>query len=242
MSSLPTPNEFVSRYEAVSRRHFLQRSAMVGGLGALGAFALVPGVACSNDDSQLSGLPAATGDAATTTVAPGGSTVDSAATTTEATLPADPFPAGAELQVNFTFAATDSRARNPYIAVWIEDASGSMVQTVALWFRRNQSRYLSHLTRWYDTESTFLNDGGTDNLDAIASASRPAGSYQVVWDGTDADGHVVPKGNYVLCIEAAREHGPYQVATGPITIGADDFTTTIADNGELSAMVVTFVV
>lgn len=232
-----------SRFEAVSRRHFMQRSAMVGGLGAL---ALIPGVACSDDEGDLSGLPTATGDATTTVASTaatttGDSTVDTAAATTQAP-PSDPFPAGAEMQVNFTFAASDGRARNPYIAMWVEDASGALVQTLALWFRRNQSRYLSHLTRWYDAESTLLNAGGTDNLDAIASASRPAGSYQVVWDGTDVDGQPVAKGNYVLFIEAAREHGPYELATGPITIGADDFTTTLADNGELSAIVVTFVV
>ena len=236
MSSTPPSPEFVSRFESVSRRHFLQRSAMVGGLGVL---ALVPGVACSDDDEDaLSGLPTATGEAGSTE----GSMVDGGASTTQVTLPADPFPAGAEVQVNFTFATADERPRSPYIAVWIEDASGSLVQTVALWFRRNQSKYLNHLTRWYDAESTLLNDGGTDNLDAIAGATRAAGSYQVVWDGTDVDGRVVPKGNYVLCIEAAREDGPYGLATGPLTIGADDFTTTLADNGELSAMVVAFVV
>ena len=226
---------FLSRFESVTRRHFLKRSAMVGGVGAL---ALVPGVACSDDEEQLGGLPTAPAETSTT-VASDGSTTDTGAATTQVTTPADPFPSGAQLEVNFTFTGS---GRNPYIAVWVEDAAGGLVQTLALWFRRKESRYLSHLKRWYDAESTLLNNGGTDNLDAIASATRAAGSYQVVWDGTDVDGNVVPKGNYVLCIEAAREHGPYEVATGPITIGTDGFTTTLADNNELSAMVVTFVV
>jgi len=226
---------FPSRFESVTRRHFLRRSAMVGGAGAL---ALVPGVGCSDEEGQLGGLPTAPANASTT-VAADGSTADTGAATTQATTPADPFPKGAELQVNFTFTGS---GRNPYIAVWIEDAAGGLVQTIALWFRRSESRYLSQLTRWYDAESTLLNNGGTDNLDALASASRAAGSYQVVWDGTDVDGNLVSKGNYVLCIEAARERGPYQVATGPITIGTSGFTTTLADNGELSAMVVTFAV
>lgn len=234
-------SSFLSRFEAVSRRHFLQRSAMVGGVGAL---ALVPGVACSNDDSsELGGTTATTGaESTTTTAAPTDSTTAGTDAATTAPSVGDPIPTGAELQVNFTFATSDGRARNPYIVVWIEDASGAMVNTVALWFRRNQNRYLSHLTRWYDAESTLLNDGGTDNLEAVAGASRAAGSYQVVWDGTDVDGRPVAKGNYVLCIEAAREHGPYELATGPITIANDGFTTTLADNGELSAIVVTYVV
>lgn len=228
-------SSFNSRFESVTRRHFLQRSAVLGGVGAL---ALVPGVGCSDDEDEFGGMPTAPASAAST-VAAGDSTTDTGAATTQATMPADPFPNGAELQVNFTFTGS---GRNPYIAVWVEDASGGLVQTLSLWFRRDQARYLNQLKRWYDAQSTLLNNGGTDNLDAMSGATRAAGSYQVVWDGTDVDGNVVPKGNYVLCIEAARERGPYEVATGPITIGTDGFTTTLADSGELSAMVVTFVV
>lgn len=230
------------RFEAISRRHLLHRSALVGGLAALAA---LPGVACGNDDdAQLGGLPSADSGAADTTSAPTAEPGGTAATTTTEAPPTDPFPAGAQLQVSFTYTAADGggRVRNPYIAVWVEDASGGLVQTLSLWFKSNESKYLNSLKRWYNAESTLLDEGGTDNLDAIASATRTPGSYQVVWDGTDVDGNVVSKGNYVLCIESAREHGPYQIATGPLTIGAADFTTTLADSGELSAMVVTFVV
>ena len=39
-------------------------------------------------------------------------------------------------------------------------------------------------------------------------ATRPAGTYSVTWDGTDTEGNRVPSGDYVVYVEAAREHGP----------------------------------
>ena len=232
------------RFEAVSRRQFLVRSA------ALGALALVPGVACSNDDaSKLGAEPIGTtgGEATGSTGSAGSSSpaTTSPATTAAAqpTAPAGPaIPAGAQLEVSFTYSASGDRIRNPYIAVWVETTDGAMVQTVSLWLKSNKSRYLDHLKRWYNAEANLLDAGGANNLDAISGASRAPGEYQVVWDGTDVNGNLVAQGEYVLCIEAAREHGPYGLVSGPITIGAAAFETTLADNGELSGATVNFVV
>lgn len=230
------------RFEAVSRREFLARSA------ALGAAVLV-GAGCSNDDRSKLGsetLPTtAANSAAPSTLAPtstGAPATDAAATTSATTQPVasgDAFPAGAQLEVAFTYSG---QGRNPYIAVWVETPEGDIVQTISLWLQINKSRYLDHLKRWYNAETNLLDAGGTNNLDAIAGASRPAGDYQVVWDGTDVEGNPVAQGDYVLCIEAAREHGPYELVSGPITIGTTGFQATLDDNGELSAVEVTFVV
>lgn len=241
------PSRFpLPRFEAVSRRQFLVRSAAFGTLGAL---ALVPGIACSNDDAARLGtepLDTAPGTGAgspTTTAASVPATEvapTSAATQPSATGPS--FPAGAQLEVAFTYSASGERVRNPYIAVWVETPAGEMVQTISLWLKLDKDRYLDHLKRWYNAEATLLDAGGVNNLDAVAGASRPAGEYQVVWDGTDVNGDPVAQGDYVLCIEAAREHGPYELVSGPITIGGEAFETSLADNGELSAVRVTFVV
>ncbi len=230
------------RFEAVSRREFLARSA------ALGAAVLV-GAGCSNDDRSKLGsetLPTtAANSAAPSTLAPtstGAPATDAATTTSATTQPVasgDAFPAGAQLEVAFTYSG---QGRNPYIAVWVETPEGDIVQTISLWLQINKSRYLDHLKRWYNAETNLLDAGGTNNLDAIAGASRPAGDYQVVWDGTDVEGNPVAQGDYVLCIEAAREHGPYELVSGPITIGTTGFQATLDDNGELSAVEVTFVV
>lgn len=230
----------LTRFESVSRRQFLRRSAV------LGAVVLVPGVACGNNDKQaLSG-----GDSGGTTTVAGtsgssGSTPAAgsvAGTTTIAAPSGAAFPTGARLEVNFTYVASDGRARNPYIAVWVETPAGDLVSTVSVWFKSREAKYLQHLTRWYDAETTLIDAGGTNNVDAISEASRPAGTYQVVWNGTDVDGTPVAQGDYVLCIEAAREHGPHGLMTTPITIGTSAFQATLTDDGELTAGSVNFVV
>jgi hypothetical protein len=49
------------------------------------------------------------------------------------------------------------------------------------------------------------------NAASIASATRSAGSYSLVWDGKDDKGEFVKQGKYTINIEAAREHGTYQL-------------------------------
>jgi len=232
----------LTRFESVSRRQFLRRSAV------LGAVVLVPGVACGNNDKQAlsdSGSVGTTTVAGTAGTAGSGSTPagGSAAGTTTIAAPSGPaFPTGAQLEVNFTYLASDGRARNPYIAVWVETPAGELVSTVSVWFKSRDAKYLQHLTRWYDAETTLIDAGGTNNVDAISEASRPAGTYQVVWNGTDVDGAAVAQGEYVLCIEAAREHGPHGLMTTPITIGTAAFQATLTDDGELTSGSVNFVV
>ena len=76
----------------------------------------------------------------------------------------------------------------------------------------------------------------------MSSATKAPGTYQVAWDGTDVNGIAVTQGDYVLCVEAASEHGPYQMVSGSITIGAAASTAALADNGELTRVSVALVV
>ena len=248
-----SPVNTESRYQQVSRRALLRRSL------ALGALVLVPGLAScgGNDDADVLGSGAGSGAddttapsaaAAETTVAPVVTTGD-----TTSPAPADPaaadtaapqtgapaagaaFPAGGELVVNFSYTSTESggRVHNPYIAVWVEDADGEMVSTISLWMKADKSKYLRELTRFNETGTVFVDAGG--DLDAVTSATRQAGAYSVVWDGTGIDGAAVPQGSYFICIEAAREHGPYELIREPFTVGAEAFTQALTDNGELGA-------
>ena len=133
--------------------------------------------------------------------------------------------------MSFTFAPSSSggRIENPYIAVWVEDSNGNLVKTISLWFEQSGkgTKYLSDLRQW--------NSASGQTVDAATSgATRVAGDYTVVWDGTDLTGEPVAQGEYVLYIEAAHEHGPYEITSTPITIGTDGFAVTLADNGELT--------
>ena len=46
---------------------------------------------------------------------------------------------------------------------------------------------------------------------SVTGATRPSGEYTLVWDGKNDAGEYVPLGKYTVFIEAAREHGTYQL-------------------------------
>jgi FAD:protein FMN transferase len=99
--------------------------------------------------------------------------------------------------------------RRPYVAVWIEDKDRFPVRTLALWFQK--PRWLSELKSWYRGDRMRAMAEGTDLTSTVSSATRPAGKYSLKWDGRDNQGKPVKAGTYTVCIEAAREHGTYQL-------------------------------
>lgn len=227
------------------------RRARVFRLTATGALILLP-VACSTNDAEVfsdvtaeaTTIPSqpdttTTEAAADTTETTTPATVESTTTTTEA--PAEPVDTGStalapdstELVVDFTYAASSQgRVHNPYVAVWVEDADGTLVQTIAVWYEQSGkgTRWLNELRSWYSAS------GG----EALTSgATRAAGSYSLVWDGTGLDGEPVPAGEYVLFIEAAREHGPYSITSTPITVDGSSFQVSLGDDGELTGATAT---
>lgn len=237
----------LSRFDAVSRRAFVTRTL------ALGALVAVPGLACSKSDKQTFTTSATGGTAGTTTaVASTESTAASAGASAAATGPtvaaatadaAGSFPAGGQVVVKFTYAAASGgQIHNPFIAVWIEDSSGALVKTVSLWYKARESKYLNELQRWASVETAFQSVGGSDQYDTVSGATRVAGDYAVMWDGTDAAGTPVALGDYFVCIEAAREKGPYELVRGPVTIAAAAATAALGDNGELTGASVDIVV
>lgn len=238
-------SSFESRYASVSRRE------LVRGALALGVLAGLPALAgCGSSDEEVfsnGGDTTPTAPTTPTTAAPAAAateapTATAAATDTTPAASTAPaagaaLPDSAELQIDFTFTADGGgRVRNPYIAVWIEDLSGGLVRTVSLWYRADESKYLRELTRWKTV------DGSDNTLDTISSATKAAGSYSLVWDGTDTAGNRVAQGEYVVCIEAAREHGPYELVSSSVVLGASPFQQDLGNDGELTAASVQFVV
>lgn len=222
------------RFEVAARREFLKRAATIG------AIALVPGAlaACSKDDKDVfaGAEPGSSPSADVSTTAPGGdATTTSSATSATGT----PLPDGAQLEVAFTYAVASDGfgpARNPFIAVWVESAAGDLVATISLWYNPPKGdRWINHLSNWYATDSAHLDAGGTDDVESVTGATRPAGSYTVLWDGLDTAGVRAPQGDYVVCIESAREHGPASFASTALTLGASPVDATFDDDGELTS-------
>ena len=214
-----------SRYSTVTRR-----AALSGALGA----ALLALAACSDDDSALAGsgsTPAApstsAGGAASSASPSAGASTSSAKAGSGATL-----PASASLAVSFTFAAaTSSRGpmRNPYVAVWIEDGAGALVKTVALWHEDHGGQ-----DRWLSEMKAFSVLGAAD-AETVSSATRQPGTYSVQWDGSTLEGGRAPAATYRLLIEAAREHGPYELLQTDLALGSKPASVDLTPSGELTA-------
>ena len=237
------PRHANSRYLGKARAAYLARLVAAGAIVVVpaacggGGDAEVFGSATTAADDADDGATATGGTSLTTPASTAAATTVTAATTVPATgAPADgagaTFPAGGELVVDFTFAAESSdRVRNPYVAVWVEDADGNYVSTIAVWYEQTDKgmRYLSDLRGWISASNGEVPSTST-------GATRSPGSYSVVWDGTDIDGNPVTQGDYVLYVEAAREHGPYEITSAPIAISDAGFAVTLDDNGELSGL------
>ena len=227
-----------SRYREVTRRLFLRRAAQ-----AVGAAAVLPWLTSCGGDAEVFATtttvpgdePQAQAAVSSSTAAPTTTSTTTSTTTTTATPDTGSVVAGeAVIAFSYVAAETSGRVLNPYVAVWIEDSGGELVNTVALWFLQSQKglRWLDDLRRWYSV------DGTDQTIDQISSATRTPGDYTVVWDLTDDQGLPVVSGEYYICIEAAREHGPYSLIREPVTLSPDLGSVELTDDGELQNAVI----
>jgi hypothetical protein len=141
-----------------------------------------------------------------------------------------------ELAVNFEISQpSGERYRRPYVAVWIEDGEGNPVRTLSLWVqtRKPGPRWIPDLKRWYRKERARKRADGGDLIQTISVATRQPGKYSLVWNGRNDDGKLVPQGDYVVNIEAAREHGTYAFLREAVTIGGRPFSREIGGNVEI---------
>ena len=94
--------------------------------------------------------------------------------------------------------------KRPYVAVMVVDKDNRVVKTVALWVGRKTKRD-KELRSWYGQGSAYR----AKYRQAVSRATRSAGTYTIVWDGTDDDGRSVKQGTYGLFVEINREHGTH---------------------------------
>mgnify|MGYP003345772462 CR=1 FL=1 len=117
------------------------------------------------------------------------------------------------------------RYRRPYVAVWVEDKDGFPVKTLSLFLMAENPgpRWHRDLRRWYSSDQARMLVDETKLIGTISKPTRNPGNYKVAWDGRDDHGKLLTEGNYTLFIEAAREHGTYQLMKLPFEIGKADF-------------------
>jgi len=114
------------------------------------------------------------------------------------------WTAGQSLDIKFELARFEGRARRPFVAVWIEDENHKPVRRIAVWY--NKPRWLPDLRSWFAAKREVEFDAAS-----VTGVTRGAGEYTLVWDGKNDKGEYVPLGKYTVFIEAAREHGTYQL-------------------------------
>ena len=215
-------NESTTRFGAVTRRAFL---------GGLSLAAIAATGAC--------GASTTAGTAAPSTSAPSTSAASTSAASTpsasgkSSTSAGKQIPSGAKAAVSWTYAASGGMARNPYMAVWIEDATGAFVKTLALYHRKSGDNWLRELSGWYTSS------GATDTT---TSGTVPAGSYTASWDGSAAAGGQVDQGTYYVCVESAVEHGSDSLVRQQVTFGSKAASTTLGPSGSIVAAAVDYTV
>lgn len=161
---------------------------------------------------------------------------------TAAAKPAPPSPApqfadaGMELHIAFELAAVGGR--RPYVAVWIEDKDKFAVRTLALWYQKE--RWLPDLRSWYRGDRVRAMAEGNDITGSVASATRSPGKYAVKWDGKDNAGKPVKPGTYTVTIEAAREHGTYQIMRQVLELDGKPKQFPLPGNQEISSATIDY--
>ncbi len=148
---------------------------------------------------------------------------------------ADAWPEDFQVSVALEIPKIDNARgyRRPYVAVWIEDADGKPVRTLSVW--GNAPRWIGELTDWWK-----IGRGDSDLVKAVTRATRGPGKYEVVWDGKDGKGNLVPQGTYSVRVEVSREHGKHVRQTGKIECKAEEATLKLEKNAETEETVVEY--
>lgn len=124
--------------------------------------------------------------------------------------------------------------RRPYIAVWITDPDKNAVRQLLV--HGESLRWLREIPLWWRRY------GRRDEtmIDGLARATPLPGQHMLVWDGRDDRGHKVEEGDYLLHIEAAREHGGRELVTLPFHLSGSGFSSTAEGKTELGSVSIHF--
>ncbi|AQS35917.1 putative periplasmic protein [Shewanella psychrophila] len=142
---------------------------------------------------------------------------------------------GLDVEINLP-EITQGQYLRPYTAVWIENAKGKHVSTLALWRWDEGYKWLKDIRRWWRKA------GREDSqlVDGVSSATRPEGKYLLHWDMTGVDGKTVPNGRYTLLVEVVREHGGRDLVRHKFELGSEEFTAHIAPTHETGEIKIHF--
>jgi thiamine biosynthesis lipoprotein len=103
--------------------------------------------------------------------------------------------------------------RQPYLAIWVENDQREVVKNLLI---------LGQSEQWMEKNRTWWRVQGRDYpqlLQGVVRTTRRPGTYDVIWNGRDEFGDVLPSGNYTVYAEAVREHGGHEKLAIRIKLG-----------------------
>ena len=145
------------------------------------------------------------------------------------------WPSGYEYSVSLNIPKMDvANYERPYVAIWIADKDRNLIRTLLL--AGNEPRWMEENYYWH---RRFGRKSGSI-VDAVSEPTRRPGDYELIWDGRDHNGHVVPDGSYILHVEAAREHGGHQHDSLSFDLASKAFSMEIEPGDELGLVTLKF--
>lgn len=118
--------------------------------------------------------------------------------------------------------AGGARLERPFVGVWIEDKDKFPVRTLTVLYKANEARFLAELRAWYRADRLRALAEGSEILGSVSGPTRSPGRYTFKWDMKHQEGKLVKPGLYTVNIEAAREHGTYQLMRQAVDISGAD--------------------
>lgn len=146
------------------------------------------------------------------------------------------WPANYQVSISITLKTPTGNARQirrPYVAVWVEDADGKRVRTVAVW--GNAPKYLPDLPEWWK-----LAQQDPQWASTVTRATRPAGQHRIAWDGLDDQGKPLPAGTYTVFLEVNRQHGSHAIGSAKIDCNRLPAQAVIAGSAEYGQATLSF--
>lgn len=142
---------------------------------------------------------------------------------------------GQELVIQMEIPDLDvPKYERPYVAVWIADPDRNLVRILML--AGDESRWMEENYYWF---RRFGRKAGS-LVDALSGPTRRPGEYIFKWDGLDHDGSPVEPGNYILHVEAAREHGGHQHESIDLKLDGSLISLSVPAGSELGTVSVRF--
>jgi len=121
-----------------------------------------------------------------------------------------------------------SEYHRPYIAIWIEDASGKVAANLSIWYDiklkdEEGEKWLKDIRQWWRRTGRGLDLP----LDGVSSPTKPPGKNAVKFDTAAGPIAKLAPGDYKIIVEATREVGgkelveiPFKWAPGTDAAGA----------------------